>query len=57
MAYISQTTFQNGFPSIKMLYISIKILLEFVPNISVLVQIMARCRSCDKPLSEPMMVS
>ena len=42
--------------------ISIKISLKFVPkgpinNIPVLVQIMAWCRSGDKTLSEPMMVS
>ena len=42
--------------------ISIKILLKFVPkgpinNNPALVQIMAWCRSGDKPLSEPMMVS
>ena len=42
--------------------ISIKISLKFVPkgpvnNIPALVQIMAWCRSGDKPLSEPMMVS
>ena len=42
--------------------ISIKILLKFVPkgpinNNSALFQIMAWCRSGDKPLSEPMMVS
>ena len=42
--------------------ISIKISLKFVPkgsinNIPALVQIMAWRRSCDKPLSEPMMVS
>ena len=41
--------------------ISIKISLKFVPkgpfdNIPALVQIMAWRRSCDKPLSEPMMV-
>ena len=43
-------------------WISIKISLKFVPkdpinNILALVQIMAWCRSGDKPLSEPMMVS
>ena len=42
--------------------IAIKIPLKFVPkgpinNIPALVQIMAWRRSCDKPLSEPMMVS
>ena len=42
--------------------ISMKISLKFVPqglvnNIPALVQIMAWCRSGDKPLSEPMMVS
>ena len=40
---------------------SIKISLKFIPkcpinNISALVQIMARCRPGDKPLSEPMMI-
>ena len=43
-------------------WISIKISLKFVPkgpinNIPALIQIMAWCRSGDKPLSEPMMVS
>ena len=43
-------------------WISIKISLKFVPkgpinNITALVQIMAWCRSGDKPLSEPMVVS
>ena len=43
-------------------WISIKISLKFVPkgpinNIPALVQIMARCRPGDKPLSEPVMVS
>ena len=43
-------------------WISIKISLKFVPegpinNIPALVQIMARCRPGDKPLSEPMLVS
>ena len=43
-------------------WISIKLSLKFVPkgpinNIPALVQIMAWCRSGDKPLSEPMMVS
>ena len=43
-------------------WISIKISLKFVPkdpinNFPSLVQIMAWCRSGDKPLSEPMMVS
>ena len=42
--------------------ISIKVSLKFVPkgqsnNIQALVQIMAWCRSGDKPLSEPMVVS
>ena len=42
-------------------WISIKISLKFVPegpinNIPALVQMMARCRPVDKPLSEPMMV-
>ena len=41
-------------------WISIKISLKFVPkgpinNIPTLVQIMAWCQICDKPLSEPMM--
>ena len=44
------------------IWISIKISLKFVPkglfdNIPALVEIMAWCRSGDKPLSEPMMVS
>ena len=44
------------------IWISIKISLKLVPkgpinNIPALVQIMAWCRSGDKPLSEPMMVS
>ena len=44
------------------IWISIKISLQFVPkgpmnNIPALVQIMAWRRSCDKPLSEPMMAS
>ena len=43
-------------------WISLKISLKFVPkvqinNIPALVQILAWCRSGDKPLSEPMMVS
>ena len=43
-------------------WISIKITLKFVPNCPInnipsLVQIMAWCRSGNKPLSEPMMVS
>ena len=43
-------------------WVSIKISLKFVPkgsinNIPALVQIMAWCRSGDKPLSEPIMVS
>ena len=47
---------------IENVWISIKISLKFVPkgpinNIPALVQIMAWCRSGDKPLSEPMMVS
>ena len=42
-------------------WISIKIALKFVPkgpinNIPALVQIMAWCRSGDKPLSEPLMI-
>ena len=46
----------------KNVWISIQISLKFVPkgpinNIPVLVLIMAWCRSGDKPLSEPMMVS
>ena len=58
---ISQTTFWNVFPSMKIVWISIKMSLKFVPkgsinNISVLVQIMAWCRSGNKTLSEPMMV-
>ena len=53
MAAIFQTTFSSAFPWIS---------LKFVPkvrinNISPLVQIMAWCRSGDKPLSEPVMVS
>ena len=56
MASISQTTLSNAFCWIKM------ISLNFVPkgpinNIPALVQIMAWCRSGNKPLSEPMMVS
>ena len=52
-----QTTFSNAFSWMK-----IKISLKFVPkgpisNNPALVQIMARRRSGDKPLSEPMMVS
>ena len=43
-------------------WISLKISLKFVPkvridNIPALVQIMARCRPGDKPLSEPMIIS
>ena len=46
----------------EIVWILIKISLKFVPkgpinNIPALVQIMAWCRSGDKPLSEPMMVS
>ena len=44
------------------IWIPIKISLKFVPNGSIknipaLIQIMAWCRPCDKPLSEPMMVN
>ena len=61
MGAISQTTFSNAFSWMKMLRISIKISLKFVPkgpinNIPALVQMMAWRRSGDKPLSEPMMV-
>ena len=63
MAAVSQTTLSNAFSWMKMLLlISIKISLKFVPKGPIndnpsLVQIMAWCRSGDKPLSEPMMVS
>ena len=58
----SRWHFQMHFFRMKNMWISIKILLEFVPkgpinNIPACVQIMAWCRSSDKPLSEPIMVS
>ena len=61
MAAISQTTHLNVFSWMKMLRVSIKISLKFVPkgpinNCPSLVQIMAWRRPGDKPLSEPMMV-
>ena len=59
---ISQTTFSNGFSWKINAWISLKISLKFVPgvrinNIPVLIQIMARCRPGDKPLSELIMVT
>ena len=60
MSTIAQTTFTNNFFLNENVWISIKISLKFVPkgqfnNIPALVQIMARRRSGDKPLSESMM--
>ena len=57
IAAASQTTFSNAFT---WKWISLTISLKFVPkvhinNIPALVQIMAWCRTGDKPLSEPMM--
>ena len=62
MAAVSHTTLSNAFSWIKIFRISIKISLKFVPKGPInynpaLVQIIARRRSGDKPLSEPMMVS
>ena len=62
MDAVSQTTLSNAFSWMKMLEFWFEISLKFVPkgsinNIPALVQIMAWCRSGDKPWSEPMMVS
>ena len=62
MATIFQMIYWNVFPWMKMLSISIKISMKFVPeglinNIPALVQIMAWRRPGDKPLSELMMIS
>ena len=61
MAAIFQTTFSNAFLLNEDLWISIEMSLKFVPkgpinNIPSLVQVMAWCRTGDKPLSEPMMI-
>ena len=64
-AFIQHLLFYDIFKCIFLnenVWISNKISLEFVPNgqinnIPTLVQTMARRRPCDKPLSEPMMVS
>ena len=61
MSTISQMTLSNAFSLMK-LNISVKISLKFVPkgpmnNIPSLVQIMAWHCPCNKPLSEPMMLS
>ena len=60
MAVISQTTFSNAFSWTKIVKIWIKISLKFVPMGLIdskwaLVQVMAWCRSGDKPLSGPML--
>ena len=60
MAAIFQTTLLNGF-FYENVWISINISLKFVPrgpinNIPTLVNVMARRRPGDKPLSEPIMV-
>ena len=59
MAVISQTTLMNAFSFNESVWISTEISPNFVPkcsiyNIPALVQIMARHRPGDKPLSEPM---
>ena len=61
MAAIFHTTFSNAFFLNEYAWISIKILLKFVPegpinNIQALVQIMSWRWPGDKPLSGPMMV-
>ena len=60
MAVILQTTIWNGLSWMEIYKISLTISLKSVPkfhinNIPSLVQIMAWCRPCDKPLSETMM--
>ena len=60
MATISQTMFSNAFSSMKMFKFLSKFSLKFIPkgpidNKPALVQIMAWCRTGDKPLFEPMM--
>ena len=62
MAAIFQTTFWKAFSWMKMYEFGLIFYWSFVPkvrinNIPALVQIMAWCRSDDKQLSEPMMVS
>ena len=61
MDAISQTTFSNAFPWMKMFEFRLKFH-KFLPkgpvnNIVAMVQIMAWRRPGDKPLSEPMMIS
>ena len=62
MTAFSQMTFMKSIFLYEKCYVLIQISLKFVPkgpinDESVLVQIMAWRRTCDKPLSEPMMVS
>ena len=61
---ISQITFSNAFSWMKMYEFGLRLHWSLflrakgpINNIPSLVQIMAWCRSCDKPLSEPMVVS
>ena len=62
MAAISQTTFLNAFPWIKMYEFCLWVHVECVPkvrmnNIPILVQIVPWCKTGRKPLSETMMVT
>ena len=61
MVAFPRTTFSNALSWMKILRVSTKISLMFIPkdsinNIPALIQIMAWHRAGDKPLSEPMMV-
>ena len=60
MAAISQTTVSNALSWMKSFFISIRISLKIVhkspiDNKAALVQVMARCRTGDQPLPEPML--
>ena len=56
MAVISQTTFSSAFSTMKMLKIRLKCVFKGpIDNKSALFQVMAWCRTVNKPLPEPML--